>query len=260
MSTTLTLLATDSLIDLTVLVPGQTTSVDILTLILRYANRMLDQWRLDDLLAYAYPAALYNLQAALEQYRIGPGQVSPNFNAARPTGIADANIVINYTSTPTVRRQLTLWNKDEWAAISVRATPPGTTAPIAAIPIGMYFDGDFDATDGYATINLWPAPQFQPQQLELFTAQTMPFISFSSVTQSVNFPPGYELMVQTNLTVELISPLQRYIKGTPDLGLLREKAILAKAAVMSDNAPDALKIVQPAFRGQSARRSAFNYG
>lgn len=260
MSTTLTTIGTDMLCDIGVLVPGQVATADILAYLLRNANRMLDTWKLDELFAFAYPAAIYPLQSLLEQYQIGPGQVSPNFNAVRPTGISDANIIIAMSSTPTVRRQLAIWNKDEWAAITVRATNPGDVAPIGAIPIGMYYDDDYAEATGYATINLWPAPQFQPQSLELFTQETMPFDSFATVTTAYNFPPGYENLVRRGLAVECYSGLKSYIKYPVDPKDIGDAWIQARAAVMSANAPDAVKYVEPAYRGQSARRSAFNYG
>lgn len=261
MSVTLTVLGNDALVDIGVLVPGQTATTDLLNIILRYANRMIDQWRIDKLMALAYPVGIYPLTNLLEQYKIGPGQVSPNINATRPTGISDANVIIVPTgSAPTVRKPLTLWNKDEWSYIRVRATNPGDAAPIAAIPDGLYYDGDFNETSGYATINLWPAPNFQVQSLEIWTQEALPFLAFADVTTAYSFPPGWELCFERCLAQELIAPLKAYMKFDVDLNQVRQYATIAKAEVMSDNAPDSVKYCEPAFRGSSNRRGGWVYG
>ena len=265
MSWTLTQLAYQSCRDLGCLRSGTQAvqSSDLLNDIKDAANQLLDAWRIDDLLAYAYPAAIYPLQNLLEQYQNGPGQVAPNFDAQRPTGIADANVIIAMASTPAIRKAISIWNKDEWASIPVRATPPGSVAPIGAIPIGMYYDGDFNEAEGYGTINLWPAPQFQPQSLELFTTQTMPFLEFADLTTAYSFPPAYARMIRKNLAVEILPMmwdrwkayrLEGFQQPAMELvNLVKEQAVESKAAVMSDNAPDACKIVDPMFKGATRR-------
>ena len=132
---------------------------DLLSDIRDAANQMLDAWRIEYLMAFSYPASIFPLQSALEQYKIGPGQSPPNFNAQRPDDITEANVIINFAgSNPTVRKQLILWGKSEWASISVRATTPGSQAPISAIPNGLYYDSGYEQANGIANINLWPAP------------------------------------------------------------------------------------------------------
>lgn len=271
MSLSLTTLAYQCCRDLGCLRPGTKAvqSADVLADIQDAANQLLNSWTGEQLMVFATPASIFPLQFGLEQYKIGPGQVSPNFNAPRPAGIAEANVVIQFTSTPTVRRSLVQWTQQEWAQITVRAYPAGSPAPIAAIPEGIYYDNDYDEASGYATINLWPAPQSTPQALELFTTETMPFASFADLTTVYNFPPMYERALRKNLADEIAPMMTMYWKAHRLEGMqsvseamwakVHEQAVETKAMIMSSNWDDGVKFVDPAFRG-SGNRAAFNYG
>jgi hypothetical protein len=244
---------------------------DLLNDIQDAANQMLDAWRIEYLMAFSYPAFIFPLQQALEQYKIGPGQAPPNFDAQRPDIITEANVIINFAgSNPTVRKQLILWGKSEWASISVRATSPGSMAPISAIPNGLYYDNGYDEATGFATINIWPAPGGpQPMSLEFWSSETMPFLSFADLTTVYNFPPAYERCIRKNLAVEIL-PLMwdrrksLRIEGMqePNLALVelvKAQAIEAKSFIMMNNRPDPPPFCDPAFRG-SGNKPSWNYG
>ncbi len=266
MSTTLRKLAYQAQRDIGCLRPGQTAGTDVEADILDCANQMLDEFTIDELMAYAYPAVIYDLQADLEQYQIGLGQVSPNFNAPRPTGIVDANCIINSVN-PVLRKPMSLIDKDEWANIRVRALNPGDTAPISAIPNVLYYDNNFDATSGFATINIWPAP-IDSYQLEIFTSLTMPFASFADMTTSYSFPPAYEKLIRKCLAAEIIPMMAMNNKLSRMAGMgqmtaamlakVEQQANEAKANVRSANAPDAIKQCDPAFLS-SGRRGGWVY-
>lgn len=270
MSASLTTLAYQACRDLGCLRAGTVAvqSTDLLNDILASANQIIDADRIDEMMVFATPAQIFTLTTLLEQYKIGPTQIAPNFTAQRPTGIVDANVIINFSATPTVRKPLALWTVDEWAAITVRALTPAAVAPIGAIPDGLYYDNDFNETDGSATINLWPAPQYQPQQLEIFTTQTLPFNSFADLTTVYNFPPAYERYIRKAIADEIMPMMVMNWKAHRLEGLqapseqmwakVHQQAIDAKAAVMSANAPDAIKNVQPMFRG-AGQKGVFNY-
>lgn len=267
MSTTLRKLAYQACRDLGCLRPGQTiTGADVETDILEAANQMVDALTIDGLMAYSYPAAIFNLTANLEQYRIGSTQTSPNFAAARPTDITEANCIINSVN-PVLRTPMRIIGKEEWARITIRAEDPGDTAPISAIPLVLYFDNGFDPTTGYATINVWPAP-IESYELEIFTSLTMPFASFATVTTAVSFPPAYERMIRKCLAVEIAPMMQMNNKLARIPGMLpvsmamlakvEQQALEAKSAVQSANAPDALKSCDRMFL-DNGRRSNWVY-
>lgn len=244
-------------------------ATDVLNDILTAANQLIDADRINELMAFAYPASIFPLQSLLEQYKIGPGQAPPNFNAQRPTGITEANVIIQMSATPQIRKPLALWNKTEYAQIRVRATPPGSTAPIGAIPDGIYYDNDFNEATGYATLNFWPAPQNTPQSVELFTTETLPFLSFADLTTPYNFPPAYARYMRKALACEIWPMMWDRWKAHRIEGLqapseamiakVERQYIEAKAAIMSDNAPDAVKWVDRAFVANE-RRGGWNYG
>jgi hypothetical protein len=266
MSLTLTQLAYEACRDIGCLRAGTTAvqATDLLADILSSANEMLDSWQIDELMLLSYPAQIFTLVNQLEQYQIGIGQTGNNFNAPRPTDIVDANVIINFSSTPTLRKVLAMWGKDEWARIPVRALTPGSQAPISAIPNGLYYDRGFSAgANPFGTINIWPAPQSQPQQLEIFTSQVLPFLAFADTTTAYSFPPGYQRCLRKNLAVEIWPMMWDRWKAHRLEGMqqpsesmiehVKQQAIDSKALVMSYNAPDSLKFVDPAFRGVSNR-------
>lgn len=246
-------------------------AIDLLNDIQDSANQMLDAWRIEYLMAYCYPASIFGLQTNLEQYKIGPGQMPPNFDAQRPDIITEANVIINFTgSNPTVRKPLVIWSVSEWSSISVRAVPPGSMAPIAAIPNGLYYDNAYNETDGSATINIWPAPGGQnPMSLEVFSSQTMPFLSFPDLTTVFSFPPAYERCIRKNLAVEIKPMMWDRWKSFRQEGmqqpsmamfeLVQEQATEAKAFIMLNNRPDPPPFCDQAFRGADNKPS-WNYG
>jgi hypothetical protein len=242
---TATALINDSITDIAILRPGQVASDDLLQIGLRSLNQLLDAWLLNALLVPAQVANSYPLTAAVS-YTIGP--TGADFTAPRPTGIEEANIILN-TFTPSVRKPLYLANAEEWAAIRVQGIPNN-------IPSILYYDKGFDATNGFGTINLWP--QSVPGYLlELYTWQQLQ--SFPDLTTAIKLPPGYARAIRKNLAVELAPTLQMYFKvSQPMLAAVKQQADQAKREIENYNAPDALLRCDPAFRG-SSRAGGWNY-
>jgi hypothetical protein len=257
---TLTQLAYQALRDLGGLLPGQTTSPDVLNDIFTVANEMLDSWLLEKYLVYADTASAYTLTPGVQQYLIGPnnpGALPPGaawIQAARPTRIDDANVILN-TVTPVVRLQVSLLNRDQWAAIAVQQLPD-------AIPLNLYYDGNFDNTFGYGTLNIWPGP-LTNYQLELYTWQQLQ--QFQDLTTPLSFPPGYALMIRKNLAVHIAPMMKLYNKlgrvsweiSEATLTQVAAQAKEAKDAVVSYNAPQLVMSCDPAYL--SKRGNAWNY-
>jgi hypothetical protein len=249
-----TQLAYRALRDIGCIGPGQTTSADILADILAALNEHIDLDLLNPLMVYAFRPDIYNLQASLQTYLIGPGQAPPNFNAARPTEIHKANIVLNDV-TPFVRLPLSVINVDDFASIRVRAIP-------SAIPLDLYYVKDFDNTSGFGTLQLWPGP-LKNYQLELFTWQQLQ--AFPDLTTALNFPPGYVKYLRKTLAVEIApmmelnNKLANLAKPRPSLlQLVMKQAQDAKEDIESYNAQDPKLSCDEAFRGGNSG-GAFNY-
>lgn len=247
-STTFTEVCNDALTDIGVVLPGQGASADILTFGRRAGNRLIDLWLLNQLLVFAEVANIYPMVASLQQYQIGPGQVPPNFDAPRPTRIDYANCILN-TVSPVQRLPIEVITDQQWAAIRIQQLPN-------AIPYYLYYDGNFDPTSGFATINIYPGPQLN-YGLELYTWQQLRY--FPDLTTGLIFPPGYQRAIQKNLAVELISPMSRYQKFKPDLNQVRLDARTSLAEIKSYNAKAPILAGDPAFMGNNRIGSSFNW-
>jgi hypothetical protein len=86
----------------------------------RTADELIDAW-LTDQYVYAYVPNQYTLNGTQITYTIGPS--GADFTAPRPTGIQDANIILNNTS-PVVRQPVSIINVDQWASIRVQQLQP----------------------------------------------------------------------------------------------------------------------------------------
>lgn len=252
---TFTQIATQALRDIGCLRPGQTAGPDALNDCLYQVNNLIDVWLLDGLLVYSIRDDIYPLQAGLQEYHIGPAQTSPNFAAARPTQIQDANIILN-TFSPVVRVPLEIINVDNWANIRVQQLPH-------AIPLQLYYDKSFNAPDGYSRLLLWPGP-LTNYQLELFTWQQL--TSFPDLVTPILMPPGYARLIQKSLAIEVAPSMQLNCKTyrlsepqQPLLALVASAARDAMDKVTSYNAPNPMMACDSAYMSVE-QRGAWNYG
>jgi hypothetical protein len=182
-------------------------------------NRMLESWNTDRLAIYTIRAASYPLTSGKQAYTIGQdptGQTAPDFDAARPARIEQANLII--TTEPPLRRPIKLLNDQQWASIRIQAIS-------TAIPQKLYNDGGYP----FSTLYLWPAPSLA-YQLELYTWQALG--TFTGPTDTVILPPGYTRAIVSNLALELCITF-----GIDPRPLLVKVASESKAAIESLNAP-----------------------
>lgn len=245
--------------DLGCLRAGQTLSADIENDILIAANQMLDSMLIDQLAITAYPAQVFTLTAGVQQYTIGPSEVAPNFTAARPTEIEDANIILN-TVSPVLRTPLDIINVDQWANIPVQSLPN-------TLPTRLYYVKDFNITTGAGTILIWGGA-ISNYQLELFAWDQTVLRQFADLTTAYIYPNGYERMIRKCLAVEIAPLMTMYSKSAradhpmaPSadmLALVIKQAGEARYAVESFNAPAPILTGDAAFLGQSARQG-WNY-
>lgn len=246
-------LAYQALRDLGALRAGQGPSTEVLGDIFVAANQLIDSWLIDQLLVYAYVPNQYTLNGTSITYTIGP--VGADFTAPRPTGIQDANIILNTTS-PVVRQAVSIINVDQWASIRVQNLQP-------AIPLVLYYDANFNPTLGYGSINLWPGPQAS-YILEIYTWQQL--TAFADQTTPIKFPPAYAQALRKCLAVAIAPMMLLYGKENGIIGsaidkalpLVKEQARLAMAALRSYNAKTPVLSLDPAFDAVT-NRTGFNY-
>jgi hypothetical protein len=246
-------LAYQALRDLGCIRSGQGAPSDVLLDCFTAANELIDAWLIDQLLVYAYLADQYTLNGTQQSYTIGPS--GAYFTAPRPTGIQDANIILNYTNPP-VRQPVQIINVDQWASIRVQQLQP-------AIPLVLYYDGNFSSGAGYGTINLWPGPQAS-YILEIYTWQQL--TAFPDQTTPIRFPPAYAQALRKNLAVSIAPMMMLYGKSNIVVGsaidkalpLVQKQANLALAAIRSYNAKTPVLNLDPAFDAVD-NQGGFNY-
>jgi hypothetical protein len=241
--------AYQALRDLGALRAGQGLGADELNDILQSANQMIDSWAIDDLMLFTWPSQIFNLQAMIQQYTIGPTGV---FVAVRPQEIEFANVILN-TVNPVVRVPMDILDVVEWASIRVQQIP-------SALPLKLWYDRQFDA-DGNGTIHIWPGP-ISNYDLELFIPQQLQ--SFVDATTVYTFPPGYAAAIRSNLAVsiapmvEISNKLVRTDRQHKDMfAQVRYKAAQDKELLESYNARAKVLPADPAFMSQ--RRRGWNY-
>jgi len=239
--------------DLCAIRAGQRLPPELLDDIFVAANQLIDQWLTDQLLVYAYVPNQYTLNGTQITYTIGPS--GADFTAPRPTGIQDANIILNNTS-PVVRQPVSIINVDQWASIRVQQLQP-------AIPLVLYYDANFNQALGYGSINLWPGPT-SSYILEIYTWQQL--TAFPDKTTPINFPPAYANALRKCLAVSITPMMLLYGKENQIVGsaikeaipLVRDQARLAMAALRSYNAKTPVLGLDPAYDGVS-NMDGFNW-
>lgn len=164
--------------------PGITPSTDQYDELVAATNRLLGSWNVNGHTIFTTKIQEFALVAARKEYTIGPGGA---FNTDRPMYIKDANIL--YPTSPLVRYPLELYDSHQWARITIQDL---ATAP----PCVLYYDRDFAA--GLGKIYLWPQPP-TGYRLELFSWSSLP--QFSSTSDEVTLPPGYEEAIVENLAL-----------------------------------------------------------
>lgn len=237
---------------------GQGASADIKADGLEMLNEIIDSELLNGDMVYAVQEDSYTLAAGTQEYRIGPGQVAPNIDAARPTWIEEASIGLN-TVSPVVYVPISVLQgkpgAQAWQAIQLR-TMPNT------IPQFFYYDQGNSST-GYGTIKLWGGPQ-SSYLLNLFTWKQLQ--EFASLTTVYAFPPGYVLWLGWELASKLAPMmLPFYMKGATrqvlqvQLDRIDREARKAKAQIVSYNSQPPLLSGNPLYASQGNIEGDWNY-
>lgn len=176
-------------------------------------NSMLESWSLERLWCYQVVEESKALTADDGVYTIGIGG---DWNTARPNKIANAWI----RDSNNIDRPLTVINAESYESIPVK-TITGT------YPEYLYYDGAFVA--GLASIYLYPPPA---TGLTLYISSWKQLQAFTSITDPLVLPPGYQRAIEANLAIEEAGGLRDVPASV--IKVARE----SKAAIKSLNLPD----------------------
>jgi hypothetical protein len=150
---------------------GETPSSEECADSLRALNAMLDSWSTENLLIYAKTLDAIPLTANNGTYTIGP---SGSTVSARPIEVSNAS----YIDFQGVSYPLRIDTLKDYNNIPVKALVAGIPTELCALP-----------SVPNATLQLWPVPSAS-MTLNLWSGKVLQ--SFSSLTDVVNLPPGYE--------------------------------------------------------------------
>jgi hypothetical protein len=145
-------------------------------------------------------------------YTLGPGG---DINTTRPVRLEHA--ALRLQTDPTLDYPLRLLTDEEYEAIALKGLP-------STLASCLYMDRAYPL----ATVSLWPV---QAAGATLLLYVWHPLTAFASVDTTVALPPGFELALQTNLSLELVS-MFRDCTITPALAA---QAIRSKALIKTIN-------------------------
>ena len=171
-------------------------------------NDVLEGWANETLMVYSSTTESFPLLAGVGTYTMGP---SGDFDTTRPTTINDAWVRWNDVDYP-----LQILTQREYSEIPLKST-------LTNIPSAIYVNTGFPQN----TVYLWCVPNVSGNSIFFNTLK--PFTSFTSLTDTVNFPPGYSKAMRYALAVEMMPEY-----GVNN-GLVIEMANEAKAKLKRTN-------------------------
>ena len=175
-------------------------------------NSMIDSWTNERLLIHQLSQTSFSLTTSQGSYTIGNGG---DFNMTRPTDIVDPCFIRDSDNTDT---ELEVIDMVAYGRI-VQKTADGS------YPAYIAYDHGFSATST-GTIRLWPEPA---ASLTLFINTLQPLATFSTMSQNLLLPPGYQDAIESNFAVR---SAPGFITVSQDL---KDHAKSAKAAIKTTN-------------------------
>ena len=146
-------------------------------------NRLVTDWRLEELLVYTVDRQVFSVVANTQSYTVGPTGV---WVMERPDRLDQVNWQYPVTL---VELPLRAMQDQEYQNLLVRTVTGGQ-------PIRYYYGQEFPN----ATLFFWPNPTTAGNAV-LFAQH--PWTGTASLTTTVSLPPGYQAAMEYNLAVEL---------------------------------------------------------
>jgi hypothetical protein len=148
------------------------------------ASDLLDAWAAERLTIYSQTRSLCALVASQQRYTVGTGG---NWTQGRPLWIDGVGLLTaDGAETP-----IALYTRDEWKAISDKATSNAT-------PEGLFYNPTFPL----GQVDVWPVPTDATAQIVIY-APLAPLKSVSSLETTISAPEGWARALRFNLALEL---------------------------------------------------------
>lgn len=208
-------LLNDALIDAGVVGIDETAEEIVINKTMRTANRMFAQWQRQRYLCYQLREDAF-VSTGVQSYTVGPGE---NFNISpRPDRLEFAflrQITSSVAPPPTGGVQPFDWPltildaKEDYG--SIRLKNLGTFSEC------IFYDPGFPV----GTLFPWPIPQAGIYEIHIYTKQ--PLGGFTSVEQTILWPPEYEAAVEWCLARRLCVAFDKPV--SPDLASLAREGL-----------------------------------
>ena len=193
---------------------GGTLTANEQTECLSEMNAMLDSWSNERLMIHTLSQTSFALTASDGTYTIGSGA---DFNMTRPTRLVNPCFTRDSDDTDL---PLEIIDADTYGRIIDKTIGDGT-------PGYIFYDYGYSATST-ATIRLFPLPA---SGLTLFINTLQPIATFSTMTQNLLLPPGYQRAIEYNYAVEASGG---FTNVDPSVAMIARQS---KAAIKSQNLP-----------------------
>jgi hypothetical protein len=208
--TTVLQIITDSLQDAGIISAIETPSNADAQKAFRLLNRMLDGDSTEDLMIYNQVQEVFSLAAGNQTYTIGP---SGNWNTTRPIDVTRMYMRDSNGNDLPVK----MLSYEEYADILCK--------PITAT---LALSAWYNAGMPLSQITLWPIPQDTTYSAVVWSWKQIS--SFTSLSDTVILPPGYEDYIESNLTVRCCAAFNR-----PCPADIKEWAVDSKAKLKKIN-------------------------
>lgn len=148
-------------------------------------NTMLASWSLEKLMCYQLVQESLALTSSVGSYTIGSGGA---FNTTRPTKIVDPCFIRDASN---IDYEVEVVDADSYGKL-LQKTVDGST------PRYLFYDAAF--VSSLATIYIYPEPG---ASLTLYINSHKQLQSFTTISDTVTLPPGYQRAIEFNLAIEL---------------------------------------------------------
>lgn len=205
---------------------GDTLTANEQTHYLARLNSFMEPLSLERLMCYQVLEESFALTSGDGTYTIGSGG---DWNTVRPNRIEQA-----WTrDSSSYDRPVKVINAESYESITIKTTS-GT------YPDYLYYDGAFVA--GLASIYLYPLPS---SGLTLYISSWKQLQTFSTISDTVVLPPGYQRFIESNFAIEIAGGFRDVPASV--IKVARD----SKTAIKSINSPDVFMTLDEGMIGGS---------
>lgn len=193
-------------------------------------NAMMQAWSIERLMVYVVTALTYSWPSSAESRTLGTGG---DINQTRPTKVAEEGNFFRDTGTSIDYPLLWIGDKSSYDNILLKSTT-------STYPQWIWVETNYPLM----TIRVWPVPT---QTLQLHLNHWKPLQEFSSLTEQIALPPGYQAAIEFNLAIWYAPEFGTAATITDDV---RNQARVLKQTIRSMNTPDLIMQLDGALFGR----------